>query len=285
MNFSFRFSHGFTDSPPENHSAAIPARNSGGKPFLEIVLFGALVTAFLGARPYDHQLFLALNALHSPLTDRLWWFITHTGDGLVLGVLVGAAVVIRPRVALAGVVLLLVCSLFVHVLKALLPSPRPWTCLDDVHVVGQVLRSGSFPSGHAGAGLALALAVVRYGGSGLVGWLAVLLGGAIGVSRVFVGAHFPGDVLAGMAVASASAVLVHVTLGPCIKRWIPERPDFSNPFVRVMLVLEIGAAAGASLLYGPFFAPAPAVAMLLGLAALIFVLACWMRERSSEPFA
>ncbi len=158
-----------------------------------ILLIG-LIVAYIPAHIFDRQIFSLLNSKHSPITDSVWFGLTSLGDGLVLGIIVGAFIIRNPRVVALGIPLLLLSSLVVNGTKAIFPSLRPAEVLDAIHVVGPLLRSGSFPSGHAAAGMAAGLAVAYGLASRSVGAAAVILGALIGISRIFVGAHFPSDV-------------------------------------------------------------------------------------------
>jgi len=64
----------------------------------------------------------------------------------------------------------------------------------------------SFPSDHATAAFAIAFAVFFF--SRRVGVLFLLGAVAVGLSRIFLGLHYPGDVAAGAAVGFASALIV-----------------------------------------------------------------------------
>jgi undecaprenyl-diphosphatase len=77
----------------------------------------------------------------------------------------------------------------------------------SVHVQFEPLRQFSMPSGHAtlafAAGTALALLHGRYA--------ALFLGAAalVALSRIYVGAHFPLDVVVGAAVGAGVAIAAH----------------------------------------------------------------------------
>jgi undecaprenyl-diphosphatase len=74
----------------------------------------------------------------------------------------------------------------------------------DTRLLISHARDNSFPSDHtavaAAAAMVAALAWPRWG------WMAVVGAVLIGLARVFVGVHFPGDVAAGLAIGGVAAV-------------------------------------------------------------------------------
>ena len=90
--------------------------------------------------------------------------------------------------------------------------PRPYVTLRGVEVLVSRSSDYSFPSDHAvtgGAAVAGLWIVARYSRRG-IRWLA-LLGTALALllafARVYVGAHYPGDVTAGLLIGAAISVL------------------------------------------------------------------------------
>jgi undecaprenyl-diphosphatase len=89
-------------------------------------------------------------------------------------------------------------------IKALVERPRPFNALPGVDTLLGGTVGTSFPSGHAAtsvAGAAIGALLVRQALPALT-----LLGLAIGYSRVYVGAHYPLDVLGGAALGGAVAL-------------------------------------------------------------------------------
>jgi undecaprenyl-diphosphatase len=76
----------------------------------------------------------------------------------------------------------------------------------SAHVWGPHKTDASFPSDHASAafGIAVAVAIIDQ----LVGAFFIVLAVLIAVGRVVVGEHYPGDVIAGAAIGTLSAVVV-----------------------------------------------------------------------------
>jgi undecaprenyl-diphosphatase len=75
----------------------------------------------------------------------------------------------------------------------------------------------SFPSDHAIAAFAIAVSVALVGGR-LAGSLFLTAATVVAISRVFVGLHYPGDVLGGAVIGAASAIVVFFLAGG---RWAP----------------------------------------------------------------
>lgn len=83
---------------------------------------------------------------------------------------------------------------------------RPFAAHPAAHVWGARSHDPSFPSDHASAAFGIAAAVFLF--DRLVGSLFLAAAVLIGAGRVIVGAHYPGDVLAGALVGTACAILV-----------------------------------------------------------------------------
>ncbi|MBB1177717.1 phosphatase PAP2 family protein [Brevundimonas aurantiaca] len=113
----------------------------------------------------------------------------------------------RAAVVLAGVAL--GAELTSDLLKLAYARPRP-----DLTAQGSYVYTHSFPSGHSTVSTAiyftlaalLASAVARHGSRALILVTTAFLVLAIGVSRVYLGVHWPTDVVAGWAVGSIWAV-------------------------------------------------------------------------------
>ena len=84
--------------------------------------------------------------------------------------------------------------------------PRPFASHPSAHVWGGRSHDPSFPSDHASAAFAIGFAVLFF--DRLVGTIFLAAALLIAVGRVVVGAHYPGDVGAGLLVGLACAIVV-----------------------------------------------------------------------------
>ncbi len=95
--------------------------------------------------------------------------------------------------------------------------PRPFQAHPgDVHTLVARSTDGSFPSDHAAA--AMAIATVLLLAHRRIGTIALVAAALVCLSRVYVGAHYPGDVAAGAAVGAAVAWLASGPLAVIAER-------------------------------------------------------------------
>jgi membrane-associated phospholipid phosphatase len=144
---------------------------------------------------------------HSELPAQLIAHLCDTIPFAVLSAVVGLTAFVTgglPRaLVVAGV--LVVPNAIAQALKVVTAEGRVDTLTWAVHV-----DAASWPSGHATAALSLALCAVIAAPVALRSLVAVVglaFAGAVGVSVVLLGWHFPSDVIGGYCVAAAGAGL------------------------------------------------------------------------------
>jgi len=146
----------------------------------------------------------------SRTTRILWTVVTHLGGATcciaaaVVPLFMGDALAHTATRALATLVL---SHLLVQMLKRSVVRPRPSHTVYGTPLVIEPDRF-SFPSGHAAA--AMSVAFVYASGWPALALPLIALAGAVGLSRVFLGVHYLGDVLSGQLIAVATgAVVLH----------------------------------------------------------------------------
>jgi membrane-associated phospholipid phosphatase len=98
--------------------------------------------------------------------------------------------------------------LVVELVKALVRRSRPSFRVTQARIVGLRAIGRSFPSGHTSQAFFTATLLAPYFHAG--GWVVFLLYGLallVGITRMYVGAHYPRDVLAGAILGSAWGLL------------------------------------------------------------------------------
>jgi undecaprenyl-diphosphatase len=115
------------------------------------------------------------------------------------------------------------------VLHTLWDRPRPY----ETHAIEHPWSSAtdaSFPSDHASASLAIAFAVLAFDLPIGIAFLAVAA--LIAVGRVFIGAHYPGDIGASVVVAGVAALVV-VRYGRSFVRFLVQLVErVTDPLLR-----------------------------------------------------
>lgn len=142
--------------------------------------------------------------IRQPWLDPIVSFYTQLGDKGLLWIVLCLALLIFPktrRAGAAGVMALLFSLLFTNILiKPLVTRVRPWLVLEGlVHLVDE-RDPNSFPSGHTSASIATASALW---GTLTPHWARVTVLTAavlLALSRLYVGVHYPTDVLCGALV-------------------------------------------------------------------------------------
>lgn len=105
--------------------------------------------------------------------------------------------------------------IFVHYMKKVFTRPRPFLNLSDINTFNMPLYDYSFPSGHTTAAFSLACTLSFY--FPILSWIFTIAAFMVGFSRVYMGVHYPSDVVVGIVIGSIFAVSNHILLNPLLK--------------------------------------------------------------------
>lgn len=161
---------------------------------------------------FDTEILLWIQEnLRSDVFTPFWKMLTFLGNVGWFWIVLGMVLVCFKQTRIVGisVLLSLMFSFAVTnvVLKNLVARTRPFDAVSTIIPLITRPKDYSFPSGHTSAAFAAAFICYmmlprRYGGAALL--LAVL----VACSRLYLGVHYPSDVLGGIVIALAGSVLV-----------------------------------------------------------------------------
>ena len=176
----------------------------------------------------DLSLFSLINGSHTPWADELMLLASALGRGGFVWIATALIAAVFPRYRMAAwrviVSVVLTYVLVDGVIKPVLDRDRPFEVLPDARLIDTRPQTGSFPSGHAASAMAGALSVGRMLPAASVVWWP--LAAAIAVSRIYVGAHWPSDVIAGALIGLGMAWF---TLGGRVPSVTPRRVETTRP--------------------------------------------------------
>ncbi len=177
----------------------------------------ALSLLWSGGQAIDTWVFLHFNTRKKPV----WWLdllmlgFTQLGGGATGLLLAGVIYWLGQRVLAYGLILgTLTLWLLVELIKAAIRRPRPFAALQQARVVGARMWGRSFPSGHTSQAFFLATFLAHALEPGLLGVILLYSAAAlVGLTRMYVGAHYPRDVAAGAILGSMWGVLAGIAEG------------------------------------------------------------------------
>jgi undecaprenyl-diphosphatase len=138
--------------------------------------------------------------IRNPILTPIVVFITGLGNGGRIWILISLLLLIPKKTRKIGIMSIaaLLGSLLINnlLLKNLVARTRPYEVIENLQLLVNPAHDYSFPSGHTGSSFASAMVLYqelpkKYGVPAII--LAVL----IALSRLYVGIHYPSDVLVG----------------------------------------------------------------------------------------
>jgi undecaprenyl-diphosphatase len=169
---------------------------------------------------WDFQLFKAINGLAGQNSVLDYIFMGLSKFGPYLYVLILAILVLRSSTRMAGINGFAAVALAMglnYVIGLIYDRARPFVAHPhDVHLLLPHDPNASFPSDHTTGAISIAVALWSYNRK--LGIPLFILGILIGFSRIWVGHHYPTDVLSGVVIGTLVALFIrwldHKLFGP-----------------------------------------------------------------------
>ena len=161
-----------------------------------------------GVPQWDAAAFSTINGLPNSLYGPVWP-VMQLGSLASVGVVAGLTRLLNgpPQragsIALAGGAAWLICK----PLKRMVGRSRPDPDEIEVRVRGRPQTGLGYPSGHAAVAAAMGAVVAKGASRRQLGGIACLAG-TVGISRIYIGAHYPLDIAGGWVAGLAMATVV-----------------------------------------------------------------------------
>jgi membrane-associated phospholipid phosphatase len=162
----------------------------------------------------DRDVLVRVRTWEAPWLTPLMRAFTRAGDAFTHTVVAAAFILAGGTARVAGVRIAIAAGFaagLVQALKRTCRRPRPDVGIGGFTALAENPDCFSFPSGHSAAAAAVAVALA--GAGGLLGPVALGLGVAIAASRVYLGAHYPLDVAAGVLLGGIAGAICRLLLG------------------------------------------------------------------------
>ena len=158
------------------------------------------------------------NGLSNPFFNFLMPAITNFGSFIAMAIICVLMYIFggenTRKVALLGLVALLLANVAVYLLKIIVAEPRPFIVLPNVIQLVSESEAYGFPSGHAASSFAVMTMIgLKYrlhfkGKTYRLLYPLLAFASLIAFSRVYIGVHYPLDVIFGAIIGILSALLV-----------------------------------------------------------------------------
>ncbi|MFD2698651.1 phosphatase PAP2 family protein [Mesonia sediminis] len=168
---------------------------------------------------WDQELFLYLNNLGTPTWDWFWIFITHKFAAIPMYAYLLYLLYKNYNLKTLGITLVFIALLITatdqlaNVFKDAFARPRP--CKEDFMAQGRFLMDYCGKYGYFSAHAASSTALAIFLGNILKKWyklafpLLFIWAMLVSYSRIYVGKHYPGDVITGILIGSIIGFLFY----------------------------------------------------------------------------
>lgn len=209
--------------------------------FITVLVYLTALSILIISRGY-HDSFLVLNKYNADWLDWPMFIITHLGDSMILASILSIILIWkRPDIVVLLIITVIVTGLTGQILKGVFFEgwDRPLRVFNESNIVHTLphyrLFHNSFPSGHSITAMSLFTSLVLcLRPKILLQIVFALIAITVTYSRIYLGVHFPGDVLAGSLIGIVLTLQIMYLLQPRISK-----VTFSTNFRRIVAALSI----------------------------------------------
>ena len=190
--------------------------NKAKKYLFPLFIVLAIVSVGLVLFKFDFQiLFFIRDHIRNSLLNVVVPFYTTLGDDGIIWIALGLIMLIPKKTRKCGIMVLaaLIVMLVTNniILKNLIARARPYATypelIEELLGIIHIPSSYSFPSGHTVSSMATAFTVLTQHKK--LGSIVLVFAILMGLSRLYVGVHFPTDVYGGIVVGGLIALFVY----------------------------------------------------------------------------
>lgn len=159
----------------------------------------------------EFEILYKLQEMHNAFLNPLMIGVTTLGDSGLIWILIAIILLFFKRTRNCGILMLLsmaVCFIAGNLcIKNLVQRPRPFQVDASVSLLIPPPGEYSFPSGHTMHGFTAATIIFLHNRK--AGIAALLFAAVIAFSRMYLFVHFPTDILGGLIIGVAAAIIVY----------------------------------------------------------------------------
>lgn len=152
------------------------------------------------------------NNIRNDVLTSIFKFVTTLGNAGIIWIVLSVGLLIPKKTRHVGILALvsLVFSALINnvILKNVVARTRPYDVIEGLTSLVGAQKDYSFPSGHTGSAFAAAIVMFR-GLPKKYGIPILVFACLMGLSRLYVGVHYPSDVLGGALIGTGIALLTY----------------------------------------------------------------------------